>query len=67
MKAKERALALIEQIEAHNRALTAGLNRNHSRDDLVIITERIHNTVLELQDLVEVEDDPFQTGPGFFE
>ena len=50
MKAKERALALIEQIEAHNRALTAGLNRNHSRDDLVVITERIHNTLSDLQE-----------------
>lgn len=67
MKAKERALDLIEQIEAHNRAITAGLNRNHSRDDLLVITERLHKTLLELQDLVEVEDNPFQTSPGFLQ
>ena len=67
MKAKERALALLEQLEAHNRAFTTGLNRNCSRDDLYTITERIHNTILELQDLVEVEDDPFQTSAGFLQ
>ena len=67
MKSKERVLALLELVESHNRAVTAGLNRNHTRDDLVKITEKIHNIILEIQDLTEVEDDPLQTSAGFLQ
>jgi hypothetical protein len=65
MKAKERAMVLLEQLENHNRALEAGLNRQYPHEQLIILTKRIQNVNEELFDLVEVEDDLFQTRTGF--
>ena len=65
MKAKERAMVLLEQLENHNRALEAGLNRQYPHNELIRLTDRIKNVVEELVDLVEVEDDSFQTRTGF--
>lgn len=67
MKAKERAVVLIEMAENHTRALENGLNRRFPHEQLLKITERIFATLDELQDLVEVEDDPFQTRTGFLQ
>jgi hypothetical protein len=47
--------------------LENGLNRRFPHDQLLKVTERIFATLDELQDLVEVEDDPFQTRTGFLQ
>jgi hypothetical protein len=67
MRAKNRILELLQQVENHNRAMEAGLNRKYPHDQLLIITERLQNVVDEINDLIDVEDDDFQMRTGFLE
>lgn len=67
MRSKNRILDLLQQIENHNRAMEAGLNRKYKHDDLLIITQRLQNVLDEVVDLIDVEDDDFQTRTGFLE
>jgi hypothetical protein len=65
MRAKTRIIDFLQQLEAHNRALEAGLNRKYQHEDLLIITIRVQKIIDELNDLIDVEDDDFESRTGF--
>jgi transcription initiation factor IIF auxiliary subunit len=65
MRAKTRIVDLLQQLEAHNRAMEAGLNRKYQHDHLLIITQRIQEVIDEVNDLIDVEDDDFESRTGF--
>ena len=48
MRAKTRIIDFLQQLEAHNRALEAGLNRKYQHEDLLIITIRVQKIIDEL-------------------
>ena len=61
MRAKTRIIDFLQQLEAHNRALEAGLNRKYQHEDLLIITIRVQKIIDELNDLI----DDFESRTGF--
>jgi hypothetical protein len=65
MRAKTRIIDLLQQLEAHNRALESGLNRQYRHGDLLIITTRVQKIIDEVNDLIDVEDDDFESRTGF--
>jgi hypothetical protein len=65
MRAKTRIIDLLQQLEAHNRAMEAGLNRKYQYEHLLVITKRIQEVIDEVNDLIDVEDDDFESRTGF--